>query len=78
MLPPRQITVLRYLGGRKSATTGKVARDLLMNRADAANALRGLVSRGLASKDPGTWPASYAITDAGGAVLAAAPAERKS
>jgi DNA-binding MarR family transcriptional regulator len=39
-LPLRQARILRYLGDRKSATTGKVARDLNMNRDNARNALR--------------------------------------
>jgi hypothetical protein len=44
-LPPRQITVLRYLSDRPSATTRKVSKDLLMNRDDAQNALQGLTSQ---------------------------------
>jgi DNA-binding MarR family transcriptional regulator len=71
-LTVRQSLILRYLGTCKSATTGNVAKSLLMNRDDAQNALRGLTSRGLASVDHGTFPASYSITDIGSAVLAAA------
>lgn len=74
-LPPRQITVLRYLGERKSATTGSVARELRMSRDNAKNALRGLESKGLASLDRATFPASWSITDIGAALLAAAAPE---
>jgi DNA-binding IclR family transcriptional regulator len=71
-LPPRQITVLRYLSDRPSATTRKVSKDLLMNRDDAQNALQGLTSRHLVSADHGTLPVSWSITDMGAAVVAAA------
>jgi predicted transcriptional regulator len=77
-LPLRQVEVLRYLSERKSATTRNVARDLLIGRTPAQNALRGLAGKGLVSKDHATFPASWSITDMGAAVLAAAPDERDS
>jgi DNA-binding IclR family transcriptional regulator len=74
-LPPRQIMVLRYLGdgNRKNATTGNVAKDLRINRTATRNALRLLAGKGLIAVDRSTFPMSYAITEIGGAVLAAAP-----
>jgi DNA-binding MarR family transcriptional regulator len=71
-LPPRQISVLRYLNDRKSSTTGNTARDLKMARRTAQAALQGLADKGLASKDHATFPASWVITEIGAAVLAAA------
>ncbi len=70
-LPTRQIQVLRYLGDRKSATVGNISRDLLMSRDAVKSALRSLASRGLATADYGTLPASWSVTDIGAAVLAA-------
>jgi DNA-binding IclR family transcriptional regulator len=71
-LPFRQIAVLRYLGDRKSATTGQVARELRLNRTAARNALRPLADNRLVSADHGTFPMSWSITDMGAAILAAA------
>jgi DNA-binding MarR family transcriptional regulator len=73
----RQATVLRYLGDRKSATARNVSRDLLTGRTAAQNALRDLAGKGLVSKDPATFPASWSVTDIGAALLAAAANERE-
>lgn len=71
-LPPRQITVLRYLGDRKTATTGNVARELEVSRRTALADLKLLADSKMASVDRGTWPASWALTDIGAALVAAA------
>ena len=77
-LPPRQIAVLRYLGKAKTATARNVSRDLKINRTAVRNALRGLADKRLVSVDHGTFPASWSVTEIGGAVLAAANFERES
>ena len=75
-LPPRQISVLRYLNDHKAATVRNVSRDLGINRTAAQNALRLLADKGFASVDRGTFPATWSITDIGSAVVAAAATER--
>ena len=76
-LPGRQVTILRYLNDHKTATMRNLTRDLGMRRADVHEALRGLADLGLASADHGTLPVSYAITDMGSAVVAAADFKRE-
>ena len=76
-LPDRQIKALRYLGDRKTATTGNVARELEVSRRTALNDLRLLADSKLVFVDRNTWPASWALTDIGSALVAAANFQRE-
>ena len=73
-LPPRQVKILRYLGGdRKSATARNITRDLRLPRSAVRNALLELSGNRLVSPDHTTWPTSWVLTDFGAAVLDAEP-----
>ena len=76
-LPPRQIDVLRYLGKHKTATAGNVSRDLHLNRSATRKALLGLADDRLVFVDRNTFPASWALTDVGSALVAAANFQRE-
>ena len=69
--------ILHYLGKHKTATAGNVSRDLKMNRSATRKALHGLADDRLVSVDRGTWPASWALTDVGSALVAAANFQRE-
>ena len=76
-LSSHESAILRYLGKHRSATTRNITHDLRLSRRDARNALQELSGKGLVSKDPGTFPPSWVITEIGAAVLAAAGQEPK-
>ena len=76
-LSQNEAEILHYLGKHKTATAGNVSRDLKMNRSATRKALHGLADDRLVFVDRNTFPASWALTDVGSALVAAANFQRE-
>jgi predicted ArsR family transcriptional regulator len=70
-LPVRQFTALLILAGTGKVTVTAMARHMRTNAVTARNNLELLTIKGLAQAGAADSPRTYAITDAGRAVLAA-------
>ena len=71
-LSQNEAKILHYLNDHKTATAGNVSRDLRLNRSAVRKALHGLADDRLVFVDRNTVPASWALTDVGAALVAAA------
>ena len=76
-LPQNEAEILHYLNDHKTATAGNVSRDLKMNGSAVRKALHGLADDRLVFVDRNTFPASWALTDVGSALVAAANFQRE-